>query len=67
MDMSTTVHADLPDQLARHGQELVRNGWVPDMNTLLTEALRRYLESHQEALAEAHLCEDVQWGLHGQD
>jgi len=65
--MSISVRADLPDQLARQGQQLVDSGWMPDMNSLLTEALRRYLESHQEALAEAHLREDVQWGLHGRD
>jgi len=65
--MSISVYADLPDQLARQGQQLVDSGWVPDMNTLLTEALRRYLDSHQEALAEANVREDVQWGLHGRD
>lgn len=58
--MSISVHADLPDQLARQGQKLVDSGWVPDMNTLLTEALRRYLDSHQEALAEVNVLEDVQ-------
>jgi hypothetical protein len=63
--MTTSVQAELPDQLARQGQELVNNGWAPDMNYLLTEALRRYLESHPEALAEAFVREDVQWGLHG--
>ena len=65
--MTISVQAELPDQLARQGLELVKNGWVPDMNALLTEALRRYLESHQEALAEDHVREDVQWGLHGGD
>ncbi len=65
--MSISVHAELPDHLARQVQQLIDSGWVPDMNTLLTEALRRYLDSHQEALAEAHVLEDVQWGLHGRD
>ncbi|MDP2432668.1 MAG: CopG family transcriptional regulator [Pseudomonadota bacterium] len=65
--MTMSVQAELPDQLARQGQELIKNGWAPDMNTLLTEALRRYLESHPEALAEAFVREDVQWGLHGGD
>jgi hypothetical protein len=65
--MTTSVQAELPDQLARQGQELVKNGWVPDMNALLTEALRRYLESHSEALAETFVREDLQWGLHGGD
>lgn len=65
--MTTSIQAELPDQLAQQGQELVRNGWVPDMNVLLTEALRRYLESHQEALAETFVRDDVEWGLHGAD
>lgn len=29
--MTTSVQAELPDQLARQGQELVNNGWMPDM------------------------------------
>lgn len=65
--MTTSVHAELPDQLARQGQALVNSGWMPDMNTLLTEALRRYLESHQVSLAETFVREDVEWGLRGND
>lgn len=65
--MTTSVYAELPDQLARQGQELVNNGWMPDMNALVTEALRRYLESHQESLTETFVREDVEWGLRGDD
>ena len=65
--MTTSVQAELPDQLARQGQELVESGWMPDMNSLLTEALRRYLESHQVPLAETFAREDVEWGLRGDD
>lgn len=65
--MTISVQAELPDQLARQGQELVESGWVPDMNSLLTEALRRYLESHQTSLAETFVREDVDWGLRGND
>ena len=32
---------------------------------LLSDALLRYLESHTDALAEAFILEDVEWGLHG--
>ena len=35
------------------------------MNELLTEALRRFLESHSGDLTEAMIQEDVNWGLHG--
>lgn len=65
--MTTSVIAELPDQLANQGQQLIRNGWAPDMNTLLTEALRRYLESHQENLMEGFIRDDVEWGLKGRD
>jgi hypothetical protein len=37
------------------------------MQELLAESLRRYLESHQEALLEQAVRDDVQWGLHGDD
>jgi len=63
----TTVQTDLPDQLAQQAQALVRNGWAPDLNALVAEALRRYLESHTDALAENFIREDVKWGLHGRD
>jgi hypothetical protein len=29
--------------------------------------MRRYLESHRESMTERFICEDVDWGLHGQD
>jgi hypothetical protein len=28
--MTPSIQAELPDQLAQQGQELVKNGWVPD-------------------------------------
>ena len=65
--MTTSIQAELPEQLARQGQALVNSGWMPDMNSLLTEALRRYLESHPEALTETFVREDVEWGLRGND
>ena len=40
-------------------------GWANSLNDLLSDALRRYLESHSEALAETFILEDVEWGLHG--
>lgn len=65
--MTTLIQAELPEQLARQGQALINSGWMPDMNSLLTEALRRYLESHPEALTETFVREDVEWGLRGND
>jgi hypothetical protein len=37
------------------------------MDDLIAESMRRYLESHRESMTERFICEDVDWGLHGQD
>ena len=65
--MNTTVHITLPEQLLRQAESLVKEGWNADLNTLMAEALRRYIESHQAQLAETFLREDVRWGLHGSE
>jgi Arc/MetJ-type ribon-helix-helix transcriptional regulator len=65
--MSTLIHANIPDQLARQAQQMVDHGWAANMAFVVTESLRRYLESHQDALTEQFLQEDVQWGLRGND
>ena len=65
--METTFEAKLPEQLLGQAEALVRDGWVSDLNALLVEALRRYIESHQSQLAETFVRDDVQWGLHGRD
>jgi hypothetical protein len=65
--METSVEARIPQQLAIQAETLVRDGWAPDLNSLVTEALRRYLESRRPQLTEAFFREDVQWGLHGDE
>lgn len=65
--MTASVHAELPEKLVEEAQEFVRAGWATDFNQLVTDALRRYLESHSAELAEAFIREDVQWGIHGRD
>ena len=42
-------------------------GWASNLQALVNESLRRYLESHQDVLAEQFILDDVQWGLHGND
>lgn len=61
----TTVQARIPDQLAKQAQDLVKRGWVGNFDELVAESLRRYIESHQEALTEGFIREDVAWGLRG--
>jgi len=63
----STIQAEIPDSLLQQAQSLVQRGWANNMQELVTESLRRYLESHQEALTEEFIRKDVQWGLQGDD
>ena len=63
----TTLQAQIPDQLLQQAQYLVNQGWVTNMDELIAEAMRRYLESHREAITEQLIREDVDWSLHGRD
>jgi len=65
--MTTTVQAQIPDQLWQQAQFMVQQGWVANMDELIAESMRRYLESHADALSEQFLREDLEWGLHGSD
>ena len=48
-------------------QNMVDRGWVSNLDALVSESLQRYLESHQEAMTEQFIREDVEWGLRGHD
>ncbi|WGS88592.1 ribbon-helix-helix domain-containing protein [Methylomonas sp. UP202] len=63
----TTLQTQIPDQLLQQAQYLVNQGWVTNIDELIAEAMRRYLESHPEAMSEQFIREDVDWGLHGHD
>lgn len=63
--MSSAIHAEIPDQLWQQAQTLVKQGWTCNMEEVVNESLRRYLESHQDVLTESFIQEDVEWGLHG--
>ena len=65
--MSTHIETDIPDQLWKHAQNMVEQGWVNNMDSLITESMRRYIESHQQTTNETFIREDVNWGLHGDD
>jgi Arc/MetJ-type ribon-helix-helix transcriptional regulator len=66
-EMTTMIHAEIPDQLAQQAQRMVDRGWAANVDSIVAESLRRYLESHQESLTEQFLREDVEWGLRGDD
>lgn len=63
--MSNAIHAEIPDQLWQQAQTLVKQGWASNMEEVVNESLRRYLESHQDVLTESFIQEDIEWGLHG--
>lgn len=65
--MNTIIQAEIPQQLCQQAQTLIQQGWASNLQEIINDALRRYLESHQESLTEAFIQEDVEWGLHGDD
>jgi len=65
--MSNTLNTEIPNQLWQQAQVLVQQGWASNLQEVVNEALRRYLESHQDVLTESYIQDDVKWGLHGED
>ena len=63
----TNLQAEIPPRLREEAERFVESGWHRDLNGLVADALRRYLDSHSEALMEKFIEEDIEWGLHGSD
>src|SRR5487761_2563891 len=61
LTMSGSIHAEIPDQLRQQAQTFVRQGWASNIEEVINEALRRYLESHQGVLTENFIQENVEW------
>lgn len=62
MELRTVVvQADLLAEV----QRLVELGWADTVQDVVNEALRRYLESRSDALAEHFFREDMTRGLRG--
>ena len=64
---SATLHTEIPARLLAEMQSLVDAGWFRNLDEVVLDALRRFLESHSEDLMHGFLREDVEWGLHGTD
>ena len=62
-----TTTITVPQRLAEQIQIYIQAGWFSDVNELVIEALRRYLETHRIELAERFVWQDVEWGLHGNE
>jgi Arc/MetJ-type ribon-helix-helix transcriptional regulator len=65
--MTTTIQTTLPTRLAERMEALIREGWFPNADALIAEALRRFLDTHRAELMERFIREDVEWGLYGTD
>ena len=61
------VEARFPERLLDEAKALVKEGWFQDLDSVLQEALRRYLDAHRSELLERFVREDVAWGLGGKD
>ena len=62
-----TIQTEVPEQLYKKAQTLVREGWFRDEKDIFSEAIRRFLVSHSSELMEKFVRDDVEWGLHGND
>ncbi len=62
-----TIQTEVPEQLYKKAQMLVKEGWFRDEQDIFSEAIRRFLDAHRPDLMEKFIREDVEWGLHGQD
>lgn len=62
-----TIRADVPSRVVEALQALVTAGWYPDLDAAIRDALQRFADSHQDALLEQFVREDVEWGLRGRD
>jgi Arc/MetJ-type ribon-helix-helix transcriptional regulator len=63
----TTVATQVPARLLSQVHSLVEEGWFQDVNDVMIDALRRFLEAHRPELMESYIWQDVEWGLRGTD
>jgi len=64
---TTSIQVEVPIHLMTQAQKLVDAGWFRDLDEVFFDALRRFLESHQEELMEDFIRQDVEWGLTGDE
>ena len=62
-----TIQTEVPEQLYKKAKALVQEGWFRDEKDVFSEAIRRFLTTHQSDLMEKFVRDDIEWGLHGND
>ncbi|RKZ50485.1 MAG: CopG family transcriptional regulator [Candidatus Parabeggiatoa sp. nov. 3] len=63
----STLTIEISPRLEENILQFVSSGWFKNIDGLVEEALRRYLESHTVDLMEQFIQEDIEWGLYGND
>ncbi len=61
------LEAEIPQRLREEVQQYINGGGHRDIDGMVADALRRYLDSHSEILVDQFIQEDIEWGLRGQD
>jgi Arc/MetJ-type ribon-helix-helix transcriptional regulator len=56
-----TLEIEIPDQISRQIEDLVRRGWFTDENDLARQALGDFLRHHRLELQEQHQLDDIEW------
>jgi Arc/MetJ-type ribon-helix-helix transcriptional regulator len=64
---TSTLETELPSRLLGEVRALVEAGWFRNVDELVADALRRFVETHRDELMEELVRDDVDWGLHGND
>lgn len=62
-----TIQMEIPEQLYKKAEALVKEGWFRDEKDIFSEAIRRFLDTHRAELMEKFIRDDVEWGLHSND
>ena len=62
-----TIQTEIPENLYKGAVALAEQGWFRNEQEVFSEAIRRFLESHQPELMDQFIWDDVEWGLHGED
>jgi Arc/MetJ-type ribon-helix-helix transcriptional regulator len=64
---TATIQTNIPVRLYNEMQILVEAGWFRDVDEVMLDALRRFLDSHRTELMDRFVRKDVEWGLRGHE
>ena len=57
------LNLEIPDQLAREIEDLVRSGWFASESEIARLALAEFVRTHRFQLEEQFQREDIRWAL----